>query len=64
MLDVPKTIASTPFECGIWRAARETLAMQLFAPKASSLSTWDKQSEALKDTYRQRAQNVMRGIVE
>lgn len=64
MLDVPKTIATTHLECGLWRAARETLAIQLFAPKASSLSTWETQSEALKDTYRQRAQNVMRGIVE
>ena len=64
MLDVPKTVVSTKFEAGIWRGVREQLAMQLFAPQASSLTKWETQPEAMKDTYRQRAQNIMRGMVE
>ena len=64
MLDVPKTIATTPFETGLWRAAREVLAIQLFSPHASSLTKWETQAEAVKDTYRQRAHNIMRGKSE
>ncbi len=64
MLDVPKSVATTNFETGLWRGVREALAVQLFAPKASSLSTWETQAEALKDAYRQRAQNLMRGQSE
>lgn len=64
MLDAPKSICANQFEAGIWRGVREQLAMQLFAPQSSSLTKWETQPEAMKDTYRQRAQNIMRGMTE
>lgn len=65
MLAVPKSVATTYFETGLWRAARETLAMQLYEQvqgKEPGPRYWARPDD-VQDHYRLKAQQIMLGKV-